>query len=458
MVCELWDLTRPALPPRSRLYPLEPVGLGTPAVESLTGYVARLAEAHGVRTSKLVVAELLPRLGRPHLLGPVNRGVSAFWQRETRAVNGTRTLAHDLVQALEALTLRHDLRFLTLLTWAEVVPPRGLVRPTRAWCPACYDEWQRAGQVVYEPLLWALTAVTACPRHRRRLRLACPHADCGRPAPPLGQQSRPGHCAWCERWLGTPPEPAPAGDEALAPDELRWQAWVGQALGELLAAAPGLAAPPGRERVPLALRRAARQVTGGNVSALADRLGLRMVTLASWAGGRTTPCLGLLLQACDRLGTLPRRFLLEDGAPVAPRARGPTVLPAVPPRPRAEPFDAAAMRRTLEAVLASDERPPPSMREIARRVGVAHSWLHRQLPELCRAISRRYLAYHQAKGAAKRRQLCAEVRQAALEIHAQGLYPSAHRIAPLISQPGFIRDHEARAAWQDALHELGWRT
>ena len=116
------------------------------------------------------------------------------------------------------------------------------------------------------------------------------------------------------------------------------------------------------------------------------------------------------------------------------------------------------MRRTLEEVLAGDESPPPSMREIARRLGVHHSFLLQQLPELCRAISARYLAYRQEKGATKRRGLCDEVRQAVYEVHGWGLYPSASRVAALISQPGFIRDHEARAAWQEALRDLGWRT
>lgn len=45
---DFWDLTLPPIPPRSRLFCLPPVGIGTAAVESLTGYVARLAMTHGV--------------------------------------------------------------------------------------------------------------------------------------------------------------------------------------------------------------------------------------------------------------------------------------------------------------------------------------------------------------------------------------------------------------------------
>jgi transcriptional regulator with XRE-family HTH domain len=456
-VCELWELAPPAIPPRSRLYHLEPQGVGTPGVESLTGYLARLADAHGVPLRRLVVAEILPLLGRPHLLGPENRGLSAFWQRETRALNGTRTLARDLVRAVEQLTLRRDLRCLTWLPWAEVLPPRDLLRPDQAWCPACYDEWRQAGPVIYEPLLWSLGVVSACPRHQRRLATRCPSPDCRRRRSPLAQHARPGHCPWCGRWLGNEQEPAASAE--LSEAEWRWQSWVTEAVGELLAAAPGLSAPPERAAVARATNRQLRHLTGGNATALATRLGLEMQTLAGWRQGKSIPCLALLLRLCYRLGTRPLSFLVDDAPPTALTGGGQRVPPASPLRPSADrrPFAAATMRGLLEAVLASDERPPPPMREIARRVGVSHSFLLQHLPELCRAISARYLAYRREQGARKRQRLCAEIRQAVAEVHGAGRYPSANRIAPLLSQPGFIRDHQARVAWQEALQELGWR-
>ena len=38
---DLWDLAAPVVPPRTRFYPLEPIGVGTPLVEDLTGYLLR---------------------------------------------------------------------------------------------------------------------------------------------------------------------------------------------------------------------------------------------------------------------------------------------------------------------------------------------------------------------------------------------------------------------------------
>lgn len=53
-----WDWSLVTVPPRSRLYSLEPLGIGTPYVESLTGYVSRLADAHAVSIGNLVGREL----------------------------------------------------------------------------------------------------------------------------------------------------------------------------------------------------------------------------------------------------------------------------------------------------------------------------------------------------------------------------------------------------------------
>ena len=168
-LCEAWDLTLPTCLTHSRLYALEPLGMGTSNVESLTSYVTRLAEAHGVSLRTLVIQELLPLLKRDYLSNPFGNTLSSFWKEAARALNGTGTLAQEWAQTLERLTLRTNLRFLTLLPWATVLTQQRLLRCTRAWCPDCFMEWQATGIPIYEPLLWNVNAVSVCPRHRRAL-------------------------------------------------------------------------------------------------------------------------------------------------------------------------------------------------------------------------------------------------------------------------------------------------
>jgi transcriptional regulator with XRE-family HTH domain len=254
-----------------------------------------------------------------------------------------------------------------------------------------------------------------------------------------------------------------ANDTLTAPQR-RAQRWVAEVLGELLAAAPGLPAAPSRECIARRLSAYVAHVAAGNVSALARQVGIPMVTVAHWRHGRGIPTLGLLVQLCGRLGTTPLRFLLEERAAVEPATQqlgqwlSPTTSGRQPAGRRARrAFDAAGVQAALEAILASNEYPPPAMRQVAQRLGQPHTHLLHRLPGLCRAISARFLAYQQAKGAQRQQERCAEIRWAVQQVHDQGFYPSASRIAPLLSQPGFIRDHVGRAAWQDTLQQLGWR-
>ncbi len=461
VVYEQWDLTRPAIPPRSRLFHLAPLGIGTPWTESLTGYVARLAEAHGVLVRQLVLHEILPLLDRPHLAATHDPALlSAFWRNETRALNGTRALARGLVRALEQLTGRRDLRFLTLLTWTELLPVQRLQRPTRAWCPACYAARRQAGRAVAEPLLWTLAPVTACPRHRHRLELACPFSDCGRRSPVLGARSRPGHCTRCGRWLGRAAGAELTASEPLTDAELLGHAWIEQAVGELIAAAPDLPISPRREQLVRAIDASVASVAGGNRRAWARTLGLGLETAVGWREGRTIPSLGLLLQLCSALGTTPLRFLQGDvGGVDRPTARR-LAPPGAPRRPRRTRTAARreALRQALDAVLAGAEQPPPSLREVTERLGETTTYLRGHLPQLCRAISARHRDYQLARGSRRRQQLRDEVRQATHHLHAQGRYPSGYRVAQLLSEPAAILNAVARAAWREALRELGWRT
>lgn len=58
-------------------------------------------------------------------------------------------------------------------------------------------------------------------------------------------------------------------------------------------------------------------------------------------------------------------------------------------------FEAEKLRMALEAVLAGDECPPPSMAVVARRLQYTHTYLIKLFPDLCRLISERHRGYQQ---------------------------------------------------------------
>ncbi len=456
-----------AMPPRSRLYSLEPIGIGTPQTESLTSYISRLAAAHSVRVRDLVIGELLAHIKPQHRAdGRHGNLPGAFWRSETRTLNGTRSLARRMVHGLEEETGRRDLRFLTLLTWSEVLPVHQLQKTTRAWCPGCFHDWRDRGQAIYDPLLWTLAPVTVCARHKRPLRTICPFPECRRPSPwlALGYRSRPGRCAHCGGWLGSPGAESGTPEEKLMVEHaVRSHAWISGALGELIAAAPSIPKRPQREDalrgMEAAFRLAAlRRITIDRRS-WTRQLGLASGAVLIWRQGPALPSLWFLLVVCSQMGISPLQLVRgeidEDDSAVA-TTKAATAIRLERPSIQHARIDSAAIRQALEAVLASDELPPPSIRLVADRLGQTSANLRHYFPELCRAIASRHRRYLEAQAARFRTRLRERVRDAAIALTHRGLYPSARHIADLLGDRNVMRSHTAQAVWREVLSDLGW--
>src|SRR5579872_6019396 len=197
-------------------------------VESLTGYIVRLAEAHCVSAGVLYSKAIKALADKGNIFSFRIKEQAGY---STHTINGFGTPAADFVRALETLTGRRDLSYLTLLTWGRVLPSHSLLRRCRAWCESCFYAWREGNQPIYEPLLWTLQEITVCPYHRRILRQACPH--CERQIGPLDPRSLPDGCSHCGQSL-VPHRIDPAFDfRELEREELAWASWVTRALGEL---------------------------------------------------------------------------------------------------------------------------------------------------------------------------------------------------------------------------------
>src|ERR1044071_646409 len=113
------ELNPPTIPQRSRLYSLEPIGLGTSLVESATSYLTRLSVAHSVSVGILFYREVAPLIYRggmsekDFLIRP-GRILGGKFIKLARSINGTEKTAKKWAQALESLTLRNDLNYLTM--------------------------------------------------------------------------------------------------------------------------------------------------------------------------------------------------------------------------------------------------------------------------------------------------------------------------------------------------------
>ena len=341
-----WDLAPVSIPLRSRLHSIVPIGIGTPFVESLTGYMIRLAASHAVRVSDLIEHELRTDIPYYH----VPAGIS-------NAINGIGKSAQNWVSAIERFTLRDNLRCLTLLPFASVLDTASLMRRERAWCPRCYESSAGQGHEVYEQLAWGLQCVEICALHKVCLETSCP--VCHHELRPVCAVSRPGFCPRCREWLGT----LRRSQEETPTD---YQIWVAQEFGKLLAIAPD-AERVRKENIRKVLIHYVDSFSDGNRIAAAEIAGCRRSSFHNWCNGATTGRIGPLLRMCYEL-KIPLISLvtgatagLEDtaGAKAAVEARH---RRGIAPSRSADRIRAALL-------LASKEQPAPSIREVAERLG-----------------------------------------------------------------------------------------
>jgi hypothetical protein len=435
-----------APPACSRLYGLEPTALGTPMVESLTSYIIRVASAHCVTVGALVANEIAPLIDKPYLTNKTSSGMSTQFTSSARAINGVGITSADWVNAMQSLTLRQEVRFLTMLPLKEMLTDNSLLRKSRAWCSDCYEEWQQKGKAIYEPLLWSISAVTACVSHKLPLRDKC--ARCNKQSPALPHSSRPGFCPHCNQWLGVAQGSDYAEDESLNEHQLEWQSWIVTHLGTVLTKVYQAASSLKRADVTRLIHTCIRRSTRGDLKAFIRRFSsFNYSTMHGWLSGNVLPELERLMQLCyqtevsmkdvlfGRLGVrdIPPKYvvirskdsyyitdadinrmdaalrlILDEYPPPSPhkmsKRLGCHILTIKQHLPelfslaqerysafKAERFDRKRMQSSLSAAI--EEYPPPSLSSMAKRLGCSRALLRLIFPEDCRLIVKRHLEF-----------------------------------------------------------------
>ena len=390
VIYPFWDLTPPAIPTRSRLYPLEPIGVGTGEVESLSSYVLRLAAAHCLPLAALFDEIVAPLVQEARLLSTTGYPELVL-VNAARPINGMGVTAAACVQALESLTLRMDLRWLTAITWQGIFTTRYWLRPARAWCPACFESQRREERIIFEPLLWTLRAVTVCPIHKRALVAVCPH--CRGESLPMTRRSRPGRCAKCTHWLGSLDAAGPPPDESMSRD-WDWRLWAAKAAGELFAAPPGMIARPERATLIETIARCVDHFTEGRAHAFAYHFGLNESLLWKCLNRHSQPSLETVLRISYLSG--PSILDFVNGTAVFPDPATRQGMFVCPPNQHPPNKYRRYGQERLILQEALNETPPPSLAEVTTRLRYCRTSVLRQAhPELYRQIKARHMAFRQ---------------------------------------------------------------
>jgi hypothetical protein len=224
--------------------------------------------------------------------------------------------------------------------------------------------------------------------------------------PVISASARLGHCDHCDTWLGISSERQLAEKEELDEKELRFQTWAGSVVGELLAAAPTLQVQVGKGVVSRAISSYINQSFVSR-DEMARHLGLRPILLHQWTTGLNKPSAARLLKLCWSIDVPPLQFIMPSVNPEQSESKELTPEPIVVPVRKVSSTDRET-RSALRAALT--ENPPPSISEVARRVGRYADTLRRHFNKLYEALFQRYQDYvkeQRSKGVEEMRQtLC----------------------------------------------------
>lgn len=297
------ELKKFVLQPHSHLHHLPPIGVGTPCVESLTSYISRLAKAHCVNVGSLYSHELEPKLkyldsSKNPTKSPQAKLITNFYQY-IYAVNGLSKTATNWNALLENLTLRLELKYLTMLPWQNVLSRNNLQKHTRAWCSYCFAESHEREDIVYEQLLWTIRNVNFCVKHKTLLITKCPH--CAKQCHVLTYKSNPGHCFHCNNWLGTkvPAEVREASEESPEIQDEIQNSNIISSLIDLSDKYPGINK---KQSFTKNLRYSIDWIANGNVSAFGKALKINPLIVANLYKGNICLEIEILISLYKFLG------------------------------------------------------------------------------------------------------------------------------------------------------------
>ncbi|WP_148206846.1 TniQ family protein [Natranaerobius thermophilus] len=283
------------IPKRSYLNNLQPIGVGTEKVESLTSYIARVAESHSLYTGKLVALLLLPHMNKEKQLSQFSGGFqfknsfnNTSYDSNFYNINGLTITAEEYVTIMQDFTLRCDLSFLTMLKYSEVIVNYKLLSSKFRWCPYCYEEMAVSkNKEIYNPLLWHFNDLNICKVHDNYLEDTCPY--CFNKMFAFTNKFKPGFCSICGNWLGRE-------HVARCVDDLGWQYFISESLSEFVRQSSNVENLPKQDIFINNLKKIVKQA--GSINLLANYIEIPKNTVGTWVNKNNFPSFNSILKLC----------------------------------------------------------------------------------------------------------------------------------------------------------------
>lgn len=402
--------------PRSALHSLEPMGLGSSEVESLTSYFCRLANSHSCSTndlSQFIIDQVAP--GRWNTYQS-NQGKGRFVWFE-RSVSGLAEGALTWASVLSELTGVEGLDRLTLLPLRSVLSPKSLMAQNARWCPHCLEEDQAAGHSPYFRLAWDIGLVKQCAKHRVLLVHQCPHCA-GSNVRHAASFVVPGWCTACDHFLGYPEQVGPRKPLPENLDEIQLR--QAESVAELLTFSSSTRFDARLECMHQSIETLCEELDGGVSAHFAKRLGVRKSTVHYWKVSRAPMTLDAVMRIamqCEVPLVSLVQGSLENWTPPFEFKQQGLFYPERPKYRQARGHDWAEIRSLLMKELKSPN--VRSLTEIARELDIDDRLLYVQATHEARMIGDRFVKHLHDLAQQRQAQLSVELGEAAQIIRSQ---------------------------------------
>lgn len=487
----------------SRLYSLQPIGVGTSMIESFTSYITRLAGAHCTTLGVLIAVEISPLLKKKYLDSQRSRKIQGGPMLGiAKSMDSTGQIANEWTQTLEKLTLRKDIHLLTMLPFSGFLSTRDLLRNRRAWCPLCYESMRNKQEIIYELLLWRLKAVIFCPIHNTLLQESC--NSCGKDRLPiLTSSTSSGFCHYCKQWLGYSKT-----EKVISEEDGQFQLSISKSVAEVLAISPYLYSSITRQSIKTNLNACIKHYTKGNISKFARLTNVSVRIISNWRNGTNLFRLDVLAQICQSLnlplkqfwdsniiwsntlkskdlnqtskGTQHKRAInlteMKELLENAVNKKSP--VPSLGQLVKDSGYDFGCFKRhfpelceqlkehyskykkteqnefLVKMKAALNEYPPPSVADLSRRFNRCVPTLYKSFATICYEITKKHKAYKENLRNAQRLAIIKEVKKIAIRLYKEGVYPSQKNVSQLMSKPGRINNEPAKTVLREIQQQL----
>ncbi|MFJ8459742.1 TniQ family protein [Lysinibacillus xylanilyticus] len=419
---------------RSCLYSIEPIGVGTINVESLSSYISRLADAHCVTVGDIMTHLIATKIDKKYINNLVFKGGNGFY-KSSSAINGHGNIADNFIEVIAFLTKRRDIGKTTFVNCREIVPFRGLLKSSRHWCPSCFQADLESKQIVYERLSWNLQPFHKCIIHDRTLESVCPF--CKSSMYTLERKSVTGYCSKCFYWLGNFEESRniTINDGETNDDSMRtfFSALINLSFEN--------------DCVSRSISFYLERNFEGSLTKTAGFFGYPKSTLWGWKEGTNLPPLNALIKITMKLQISLAEFFNMEKSKITLKN---DCFDRIVSSGRVKK-DHKKIQDFLKLIIA--EKRPYSLSEIANLMECDRKLLTQMYPNECQQIKVNYLDNLEMKKQFKNDAMKKSIDNAVYTLMKRGTYPSSGKVEEIIGK-GKLHEKKYQDYWREKKSSL----